>query len=209
MKKICYFILLCLFYISLADADIIYLKGGRKINVGDTWKDGDLIKCKIYGGIVGFEKKDIIKIEKERANEPIKKRSLKREDSSPFSVLVSMVERSMGFSNEIENLHYSRALNKISELELIGRMQKLCPEINAITMKSGDLLFPPDNIKAYDQITLDIFNKMNNICLYYSEKGLEKWSGKNRKMDIKKQIESLKIKIRRPDFVKKRILKPN
>ncbi len=207
MKKIIIFILLCLFHYSLADADIIYLKGGRKINVGNTWKDGDLIKCKIYGEIVSFAKEDVIKVEKDRKPESIKIRPSKKPDSSPFSVLVSMVERSMVLSNEIENLHYSRNRNEITEPELIDRMQKLCPEINAIYMKSGDLPFPPDKIKAYDQITQNIFALMDNVCLYYSEKGLEKWSEKIREIGLNMQMKSLKEEIRRPDFVKKRIIK--
>ncbi len=113
----------------------------------------------------------------------------------------------MVLSNEIAKLHYRRNRNEITEPELIGRMQRLCPEINAIYMKSGDLPFPPDKIKAYDQINQNIFALMDNVCLYYSEKSLEKWSEKNRKIGVNMQMKSLKEEIRRPDFVKKRIIK--
>jgi hypothetical protein len=51
-------------------ADTIILKGGRQINATKCWEDGELIKCKQYGAIVGYQKKDIMQV----APKPVKKK---------------------------------------------------------------------------------------------------------------------------------------
>ena len=40
-------------------ADTIILKSGRTIDATKCWEDGEIIKCKIYGQIVGYQKNDI------------------------------------------------------------------------------------------------------------------------------------------------------
>ena len=40
-------------------ADTIVLKSGRKINATKCWGSGDIIKCKIYGQVIGYQKNDI------------------------------------------------------------------------------------------------------------------------------------------------------
>ena len=40
-------------------ADTIVLKNGRTIDATKCWEDGEIIKCKVYGQIVGYHKNDI------------------------------------------------------------------------------------------------------------------------------------------------------
>lgn len=40
-------------------ADTIILKSGKTIQASDCWEEGDLVKCKLYGQIVGYSKSDI------------------------------------------------------------------------------------------------------------------------------------------------------
>ncbi len=54
MKKILCFILLFLFHYSLVDADIVHLRNGAEIDVGNTWRDGGQVECELYGRIVGY-----------------------------------------------------------------------------------------------------------------------------------------------------------
>ncbi len=43
-------------------ADTIVLKSGRKIDATKCWEDGDLVKCKVYGQVIGYHKSDIAEI---------------------------------------------------------------------------------------------------------------------------------------------------
>ena len=40
-------------------AGTIVLKNGRTVDAAKCWEDGEIIKCKIYGQIVGYHKNDI------------------------------------------------------------------------------------------------------------------------------------------------------
>ena len=48
-----------------ASADVIVFKNGEKIHVEKAWEEGDQIKASVYGGVVGYPKGIIRKIEKE------------------------------------------------------------------------------------------------------------------------------------------------
>ena len=159
----------------------------------------------MYGGIVGFAKEDIIKVEKDRGPEPTGKKPSKKPDLSLFPTLVKMVERSLVLFNEIQRLQYKRNRNEITEPELIASMRRLCIEINAIYMKSADLPFLPADLKEYDQITQNIFTSMDIICEFYSKRGLKKWPERNRKIGVNMQIKDLHREIQRLSFAKKRV----
>ena len=46
-----------------SDADTLKLKSGRTINATKCWKDGEIIKCKIYGQVIGYHKDDIAEMQ--------------------------------------------------------------------------------------------------------------------------------------------------
>ena len=46
----------------LSVADTIVLKSGRKIDATKCWEDGNLVKCKVYGQVIGYHKSDIAEI---------------------------------------------------------------------------------------------------------------------------------------------------
>lgn len=50
-------------------ADTIVLKSGRIIDAAKCWEDGDLVKCKIYGQVIGYHKNDIAEIKTDVAHE--------------------------------------------------------------------------------------------------------------------------------------------
>ncbi len=43
-------------------ADTITLNNGRIIDATKCWEDGDLVKCKVYGQVIGYQKSDIAEI---------------------------------------------------------------------------------------------------------------------------------------------------
>ena len=57
---------LIMFPIHLA-ADTIVLKSGRKIDATKCWEDGNLVKCKVYGQVIGYHKGDIAEIKMDAA----------------------------------------------------------------------------------------------------------------------------------------------
>lgn len=61
MRQLLIFTCLMLFMLLpfQSAADTVILKSGRTIQVSNCWEAGDLVKCKLYGQIVGYSKSDI------------------------------------------------------------------------------------------------------------------------------------------------------
>ena len=90
---------------------------------------------------------------------------------------------------------YSRG--EISESKFISKMQKMEPKVTALYRKSGNIPEPPIECKDYNQACQNIFATISDMFLYYSKRGLETWSKKNRfflmQDDIKRFYNGFKI----------------
>lgn len=66
-----FFALLFLFLMSpsLAGADAIVLKNGNRIEAQRVWEEDGDIKCDQYGGVVGFPKREVLRIEQQQNDE--------------------------------------------------------------------------------------------------------------------------------------------
>jgi hypothetical protein len=71
MKEL--FLLLCIFAMSssLAGADTIVLKNGNRIEAKRVWEENGEIKCDEYGGVVGFPKREVLRIERQQSDEEL------------------------------------------------------------------------------------------------------------------------------------------
>ena len=54
---------------SLAGADAIVLKNGNRIEAQRVWEEDGDIKCNQYGGVVGFPKREVLRIEQQQSDE--------------------------------------------------------------------------------------------------------------------------------------------
>ncbi len=67
------FALLFLFLMSpsLAGADAIVLKNRNRIEAQKVWEEDGEIKCEQYGGVVGFPKREVLRIEQQQSDEEL------------------------------------------------------------------------------------------------------------------------------------------
>ena len=68
-----FFALLFIFLMSpsLAGADAIVLKNGNRIEAERVWEEDGDIKCDQYGGVVGFPKGEVLRIERQQGYEEL------------------------------------------------------------------------------------------------------------------------------------------
>jgi hypothetical protein len=68
-----FFALLFIFFMSpsLAGADAIVLKNGNRIEAQKVWEEDGEIKCDQYGGVVGFQKGEVLRIERQQSGEEL------------------------------------------------------------------------------------------------------------------------------------------
>jgi len=69
---------------------------------------------------------------------------------------------------------------ELSESEFISKMQEMEPKVTELLLKSDNIPEPPLDCKDYDQACRLVFATISALFLYYSKKGLETWSKKNR-----------------------------
>jgi hypothetical protein len=67
------FVVLFIFFMfpSLAVADVIVLKNGNRIEAQRVWEEGGEIKCDQYRGVVGFPKREVLRIERQQGDEEL------------------------------------------------------------------------------------------------------------------------------------------
>jgi len=56
---------------TLAGADAIVLKNGNRIEAQKVWEEDGCIKCDQFGGVVGFPKREVLRIEREQSDEEL------------------------------------------------------------------------------------------------------------------------------------------
>jgi hypothetical protein len=90
---------------------------------------------------------------------------------------------------------YSRG--NISEQDFILKMQEMEPKVHNFYLQSGDIPHPPQDCIDYDNACHNIFATIDDMFLYYSARGLAKWSRKNRDWlmqdSIKQYYDELKM----------------
>lgn len=81
-----------------------------------------------------------------------------------------------------QGINYFEKYNRgnLSEDEFILEMQKMEPRVTELYLGSGNISMPPEDCKDYYQACQNIFAIIPDMFVYYSERGLETWSKRNR-----------------------------
>jgi hypothetical protein len=127
---------------SLAGADAIVLKNGNRIEAERVWEEGGEYKCDQYGGVVGFPKQEVLRVERQQSDgelDGVQKKALSTEKSEVnpeksirsevrqlYLELISFKDDSLfhkvGFS--LEN-KYSKWLDRVGKLTEDSRSKDL------------------------------------------------------------------------------------
>jgi hypothetical protein len=83
---------------SLAGADAIVLKNGNRIEAERVWEEDSEYKCDQYGGLVGFPKREVLRIERQQSDEKldgVQKNALSTEkiEVNPEEPILSVVRQ--------------------------------------------------------------------------------------------------------------------
>jgi hypothetical protein len=139
-----FFALLLIFLMSpsLVGADAIVLKNGNRIEAERVWEEDGDIKCDQYGGVVGFPKGEVLRIERQQGDEEldgVQKKALSTEkiEVNPEKPILSEVRKlylelmsfkddslfhKVGFASENK---YSNWLDRVGKLKEDSRSKGL------------------------------------------------------------------------------------
>jgi hypothetical protein len=93
----------------------------------------------------------------------------------------------------------------LSEDDFILKMQKMEPRVTELYLKSGNIPMPPEDCKDYYQACQNIFTIIHDMFIYYSERGLETWSKRNRGLLMQADIKRFHEGMERKNFEESKI----
>ena len=88
---------------------------------------------------------------------------------------------------------------------MISQMQKMEPRVTEVYQLSGNIAFPPEDCKDYDQACQNVFATVDNMFLYYSQRGLETWPKKNREPLMTFSIDDFEKNVARVQFEEEKL----
>jgi hypothetical protein len=122
---------------SLAGAGVIVLKNGTRIEAKRVWEENGEIKCNQYGGVVGFQKRQVLRVERQQDDDELygaQKKVLSTDgEKAIFSEVRQLYLELMSFKDDSlfqkvgfspEN-KYSKWLDKVGKLKEDSRSKGL------------------------------------------------------------------------------------
>jgi hypothetical protein len=120
---------------SLAAADAIILKNGNRIEADRVWEEDGDIKCDQYGGVIGFPKQEVLRIERQGSTEELdgaqsKALSTGKIKANPEKTIFSEVRQlylellsfkddstfhKVGFASENKYSHWAERVGKLKK----------------------------------------------------------------------------------------------
>ncbi len=93
----------------------------------------------------------------------------------------------------------------LTESRLILQMQAREPVVSELYQHSGNVPFPPQDCGDYNEACHAVFADVDNMFMYYSERGLETWPKKNRDFLMRDTVERFFSDIRELEFEEKKL----
>ncbi len=113
------------------------------------------------------------------------RKEMHREHSSPkgeyLRLAAEISEQMITFGQQAASWFASYEDSKMSEKELIAAVQSDTDRVRDTYLASGDMPFPPEDCKRYDEHLHGLCAIVDNMYLLWSEKGAELWPEPNRR----------------------------
>ncbi len=89
---------------------------------------------------------------------------------------------------------------RMSEEDFVSAMQKMEPQVRELYLESGRIPLPPQDCGDYEQACQVVFAIIDNVFLFYSERGLRTWPKENRDWLMQDAVKRLRGEMKRVEF---------
>ena len=117
------------------------------------------------------------------------------------SILKEMVDLAKNCIDDFNNY----IAGNVSEEVFLLKMHEAEPKIRSLYLKVGNIPLPPIDCSGYYQACQSIFANIDNMILFFSAKGLEKWDQPTRKFLMKTAVGEFYKNIKRIELEKEKI----
>lgn len=94
---------------------------------------------------------------------------------------------------------------KIDQEQLTKSMRDQDKRVSEVYMASGNLSFPPEDLKEYDEVAQRIFADVDNLFLYFRDSGLERWPEEQRRYLFRDSIQHFREDLNSLEYEQKKI----
>jgi hypothetical protein len=119
--------------------------------------------------------------------------------------LEPVLERATRIGSQVIGWFDAFERGELEEPTLISRVRTVSSEIDAITEESGNLPFPPQDVRDYDTRAQSLFGHLGNMALYYSERGVETWPEGNRTFLMRSTAKDFQVDLDRLKFEREKL----
>lgn len=109
----------------------------------------------------------------------------------------AILDEIIDYANKAIDYFKKYKSGEIKEAEFSLMMQEMEPRVTELHLLSGDLPFPPEDCKRYDEACQNIIATIHDMFIPYSKKGLEKWSTSSRDWLLEDCIKRFKEHLQR------------
>ena len=95
--------------------------------------------------------------------------------------------------------------SNLDETTLIARVRIVSSEIDAIADQALKLSFPPQDVRDYYARAQSLLCHLENMALYYSERGVNMWPEKNRTILMRFTVRDFRADLRRLEFEREKL----
>lgn len=125
--------------------------------------------------------------------------------SEVIRAISSLLNPMVDLANEAISNFRKYQSGVISEDNFIQKMQSNGEKVNDLYQQSGNIPFPPEDCKDFDQSCQNLFTTIHDIYLYYSQKGIETWSQSKRDWLMLDKIQQFENDIKNVEFEKRKL----
>jgi len=172
-----------------------------------SWIDASLPRNMRPSALSSDEQIDHIEIAWHEGYE--EQRQLLESKSAPkgeyLRVVQPIIREMVQFGQRAKQIFERYQAGKISEPDLISQIQNMEPRVTELYHLSGNIAFPPEDCKDYDQACQNVFATVDNMFLYHSQRGLETWPRKNRDWLLASSLEDFDTDVKAMKFEEDRL----
>jgi hypothetical protein len=122
-----------------------------------------------------------------------------------LAILEPLLDRATTIGNRVISWFDAFERGEIPERTLISHIREVASEIDTITNEAGELPFPPQDVRDYDNRAQSLFGHLGNMTLYYSEHGIESWPRENRTLLMRSTVKDFLADVDRLKFEREKL----
>lgn len=119
--------------------------------------------------------------------------------------LEPLIERATKIGSQIARWFEAFERGALGVQALTSSIRDLSPEISDITNQAMELPFPPEDVKDYADRAQNLFVPLENMALYYSDRGKEIWTDENRGGLMLTAVEDFRKALLRLEFEREKL----